>query len=289
MVFECVDCDYKTKRKRDYNQHINAVHNKLKPYECELCNYKFSNSGNLQRHNNSIHLKLTPYKCPKCDKKFSENSSLLRHHKIVHNKIKNFECSKCPSKFSENHNLQTHINSVHNKIKNFECSKCPSKFSTNGSLQRHHKMIHTKIKNFKCKLCSYKFSENSTLQRHIKTHENVRGSTGERAIMDVLNSMKVEYKFDQPFEVKDKNLLRWDFRIKTETEPLFIEYDGKQHFDSIPFFGGDIKLKQTKKRDDIKNKFCLENGYLLLRIKYTEFNNIKKLVSDFIIENTSWF
>lgn len=62
--------------------------------------------------------------------------------------------------------------------------------------------------------------------------------------------------------------LRSDFFLPDYN--LILEYDGIQHFKSIPFFGGVEKLKMTQKHDKIKNKYCSENKINFKRFKYTE-------------------
>ena len=104
--------------------------------------------------------------------------------------------------------------------------------------------------------------------------------------------MKIDYQYNTSHEVRsDKGLLRWDFVINGN-EPLFIEYDGKQHFEPVNFGGtmenAIIKLEETKKRDKLKDDYCNDNGYLLLRIPYTEYENIEKSVVEFIRDNTNW-
>jgi len=44
-------------------------------------------------------------------------------------------------------------------------------------------------------------------------------------------------------------------------------------------------LETTKKRDKLKDDYCNENCYLLLRIPYWEKQNIKKIVEEFVNEN----
>ena len=56
-----------------------------------------------------------------------------------------------------------------------------------------------------------------------------------------------------------------------------IEYDGKQHSHSIPYWGGEEGLKRRKKYDRIKTEFCQKNKINLLRISYLE-NIREKLI-----------
>ena len=113
-------------------------------------------------------------------------------------------------------------------------------------------------------------------------------------IKKVLNEMKIDFEYNTSYEVRsDKGLLRWDFIIKTNDEPLFIEYDGQQHFKPATFGGiskekAECAFEKTKKHDKIKDDYCNDNGYLLLRIPYTEYEHIETLVVEFIRDNTNW-
>ena len=49
---------------------------------------------------------------------------------------------------------------------------------------------------------------------------------------------------------------------------LAFEYNGKQHYESVEFFGGSDGLKATKKRDQLKRQLCKKNGINLIEIKY---------------------
>ncbi len=51
---------------------------------------------------------------------------------------------------------------------------------------------------------------------------------------------------------------------------IAIEYQGKQHFEAINFFGGETGLKKTKERDKQKKKLSEENGIKLIYIYYWE-------------------
>lgn len=180
---------------------------------------------------------------------------------------------------------------IHDKPKRF-CKECKgSGICTHG---RRKYICGECCEYFKCPSegCDYKGIK-TNLKEHVKTCKNgMVGSGGEIKIKSVLESMEIEYKYDATYEVKDKRLLRWDFIITgwnhSDDAPLmFIEYDGQQHFKSIKYFGGDDKLKETQRRDKIKDDFC-KDKFKLLRIPYTEFENIGKLIADFMRDNTNW-
>ena len=101
--------------------------------------------------------------------------------------------------------------------------------------------------------------------------------------------MKIEYQYDTSYEVRSEknNYFRWDFIINGD-EPLFIEYDGRQHFEPIEHWGGEEAFQKVKTYDKLKDDYCNDNGYLLLRIPYTEYEHIEKLVVEFIRDNTNW-
>lgn len=94
-------------------------------------------------------------------------------------------------------------------------------------------------------------------------------------IREYLTLNNIQYIEEKTFDdCKHINHLRFDFYLPTYN--LCIEYDGKQHFESTPSWGGEDALTLIKKRDQIKNDYCSNTGIDLLRIKYTE-NHIEKI------------
>lgn len=103
-------------------------------------------------------------------------------------------------------------------------------------------------------------------------------SKGELEIESILKINNIIYTKNKTFAgCKYKNLLKFDFYLPDLN--ICIEYDGIQHFKSIPTFGGDKVFKENKLRDKIKNKFCKSNNIKLLRIPYTKFNQINKIMN----------
>lgn len=86
---------------------------------------------------------------------------------------------------------------------------------------------------------------------------------------------------------RNSNKIVIDFFVKYNNKQYFIEYDGKQHYEYIPFFhkGGIIDFEKQQNRDDVLNAFCklYEDKIILIRFKYNEssqdiLNQLNKLI-----------
>ena len=94
-------------------------------------------------------------------------------------------------------------------------------------------------------------------------------SKGELEIEKWLIKNNIEYKKEKAF----KNLvfrkhLRFDFYLPNNK--MCIEYDGKQHYTPVTYYGGEEKSKELKLKDELKNLYCQENNLSLLRISYKD-------------------
>lgn len=111
------------------------------------------------------------------------------------------------------------------------------------------------------------------------------GSKGEQAVQSYLDYNNLKYKREFTFDdCINKAPLPFDFAVIKDEKLGIIEFDGKQHFESIEWFGGQEGFEYTKHNDNIKNKYCEENNIPLLRIPYWDFNNINSLIDNFINE-----
>lgn len=124
-------------------------------------------------------------------------------------------------------------------------------------------------------------------------------SKGEARIAEYLETNSYIFSRQYTFKkCKNKKRLPFDFIVFKDKEKTdifgLIEYDGIQHFkyNETGIFTYK-KFLNIKENDEIKNKFCKNNNIPLLRIKYTDFNNIKDKLDIFLktcpttIENTS--
>jgi len=63
---------------------------------------------------------------------------------------------------------------------------------------------------------------------------------------------------------------------------VLIEYQGKQHYIPVDYFGGQAGFEKTIKNDSIKEQYCLDNNIPLLKIKYTDFNRIPEILTAYL-------
>jgi hypothetical protein len=228
--------------------------------------------------------------CPECDYATSDQSTLDNHIASMHTDEKNIKCEKCDYTCAIQALLNKHMTNAHDK--KYECDDCKELFGNLGNLKRHWEAIHDKTKSYKCPNCKFKTSTNDGLSVHLKRCSgDIHCSRGEFAIMKVLDTMGLTYDFNTTYELKDIHLLRWDFIIHTDDEPIFIEFDGLGHFQSVCFGGmspekAQIVFETCQRHDKLKNEYCRDKGYLLLRINDSQFANIHSIVKDFMESNT---
>lgn len=106
-------------------------------------------------------------------------------------------------------------------------------------------------------------------------------SKGERKVVVCLENLKIDFITQKKFkDCKKINCLPFDFYLPNFN--LLIEYDGRQHFEIVEFFGGEKGYLERVENDKIKNNFCKENNIPLLRIKYNE--NVKDKLTNWLEE-----
>ena len=107
-------------------------------------------------------------------------------------------------------------------------------------------------------------------------------SVGEKIISKFLTDINFEFvsqkMFDDCRNPKSNHKLEFDFYIPKLN--ILIEYDGMQHFEPVKYWGGNKRLEEVKYRDEVKNKYCLENNIPLYRITYKD--NIEKKLKNIL-------
>lgn len=143
--------------------------------------------------------------------------------------------------------------------------------------------------------CNYVYSVNPSNFLYGRRCPRCKSSKGEERIYNVLSN---NYNFKITPQEKYPNLhykdskmsLRSDFKVENLENGVsfFIEYDGRQHFEKVLWSRGmsqidlEENLRQQQEKDELKNIYCRNNNLKLLRIPYWDFENIERIINNFI-------
>lgn len=115
-----------------------------------------------------------------------------------------------------------------------------------------------------------------------------RLSKGEESIGKLLENWGIRFKRERRFkQCKDKSYLPFDFYFQIGSLRFLIEYDGIQHFATLGKWNSKEKLAEIQKRDAIKTKFAQDNGFILIRIPYTEYDNIETILKGLLFRESN--
>lgn len=237
-------------------------YNHLKGYGCPNCSVKKKYSTEeFQEKSNKIH-----------NNEYEITGEYINSHTLI--KIRHIECN------SEFYQLpHNHINS---KSKCPICSKSHKKskdefqeesnriYYNQYELLSEYKTSRDKVK-LKHLKCGKEFEINASyhLNGGICDCERENLSKGEFEIYKILKNNEIEFFYNKSIDsCKNSNSLRFDFYLPKYK--VFIEFDGKQHYQPIKWFGGEKSYEYLKKCDNIKNNWCYQNNFELIRISYKD-------------------
>jgi very-short-patch-repair endonuclease len=84
-----------------------------------------------------------------------------------------------------------------------------------------------------------------------------------------VDNEKLQYKVQHKFTTcRHIGPLRFDFYLPELG--ILLEFQGKQHFVAVKYFGGAQAFKSTQRRDRIKRNWARKNGYELIAIRFDE-------------------
>lgn len=93
-------------------------------------------------------------------------------------------------------------------------------------------------------------------------------SSNERYISDLLEGLGIAFEKQKRFEdCRNIKPLPFDFYLPALNTA--IEYDGKQHYTVIDYFGGEGSFLSRQRCDKIKDIYCSEKNIRLIRLPYT--------------------
>lgn len=111
----------------------------------------------------------------------------------------------------------------------------------------------------------------------VKSCGCLKNSYGELFIEQMLQSHNIQYAKEYTFsDLRNEKALRFDFAIFDKNNNLIelIEFDGRQHHEDYTPWKTNETLEERQLRDEIKNKYCEQHKIKLIRIPYTQRDNI---------------
>ena len=139
-----------------------------------------------------------------------------------------------------------------------------------------------------CKTCGQQWEQQSIylLNGHGCDNCDTKLSKGEKRISAYLKSRNIEHIYQYRFsDCKSVHQLPFDFFIPGIN--MAIEYDGRQHFEPVQFGGSYndaiAEFHNVQHRDGIKTDYCSKHNIKLLRIPYTEFDNIEQILDKHLL------
>ena len=113
-------------------------------------------------------------------------------------------------------------------------------------------------------------------------------SKGEKIIESYLKKENIqyirEYSFSDCINPKTNRKLRFDFGIIINNDLYcLIEFDGRQHIygPDTSYWGHTTDtLEDIMYRDNLKNSYCINNNIKLIRISYSQMNQIENILKE---------
>lgn len=181
--------------------------------------------------------------------KKNKHSTTKSIHHLLNN---NVNCNHCSKKYKQNISEWIYTcNNVHNEKYDYSLVK--------------YENTQSKV-DIICPIHG-KFNQIAFSHKNGAGCKKCNKSIGENIISEILTNKSIKYEEQKSFDdLKYKSNLYFDFYLPKYN--LCIEFDGLQHTKNYYFFGGENALIDRIKRDEIKNKYCLENNINLLRVSY---------------------
>ena len=252
-------------RKHGTFEQLPSAH--LRGQTCKKCNNTNSSNNNfilesIKIHNNKYDYSLVNYinnkiKVKIICKKHGTFEQLPNSHTNGHG------CNKCAVEYKSNifrnSDIISNMSIIHNNKYDYSLVNYVNNKTKIKIICKKHGVFeqvpNSHIKGMGCHFCGE--------------------SVGESTISKLLKQKNIYFIKQKTFEdCRNKNKLPFDFYIPNLN--MCIEFDGKQHFIPIEYWGGEETFSKIKNNDKIKNNYCIVNNIKLLRINYLE-NIIEKL------------
>ena len=136
---------------------------------------------------------------------------------------------------------------------------------------------HEKIE-CKCLKCGATFYLRADHIRRGIGHSGCNKSLGEERTETYLKNNGYNYICQYRFDdcIRKERSMPFDFYLPDLN--IAIEYDGIQPYKPVMTFGGEEAFAELKLNDNFKTEYCHKNNIKLIRIPYTEYNNISEFL-----------
>ena len=239
--------------------------------------------------------------CPRCSQKGPKSvlnlEQWINKVSIIHDN--KYDYSKCV--YTRSKDKVIIICPIHGEFEqaagehfHYGCIKCANVYKSNTSefIKKSNK-IHNNLYNYSlvnynnahtkvCIVCP----KHGDFWQEPNNHLNGQGcpickaSKGELLIYEWLreNDIKFKREFEliTPEIARDSNLMLIDFFVIYNNKQYFIEYDGIQHYEYVPYFHkeGVVDFEKQLRRDKVLNNFCElhKDKVTLIRFNYQQSN-----------------
>jgi len=108
---------------------------------------------------------------------------------------------------------------------------------------------------------------------------NCSESRGEKSVAKYLDKNNISYYRQHKFS-DCKNIFQLPFDFYLPKYRTAIEFDGIQHYEPIPRFGGLEAYNRLKVNDKIKSDYCEDNYIDLIRIRYDQIDRVFEILKE---------
>ena len=108
----------------------------------------------------------------------------------------------------------------------------------------------------------------STAQADVQNILGISKWISESNLYVIVKKLFPEYKIEREASPEWLGMQRFDIYIPAKK--LAIEYQGQQHYQIVPIFGGEDALARNIERDKEKQSKCKANGVNLIYFRYDE-------------------
>ena len=161
------------------------------------------------------------------------------------------------------------------------------KYFVNSEICKSVSLHSSRKVKLKCDKCDYitEMSVEHFVSRGFHCPFCNNTSNGEKQICDYLLNNKIDFTPRKTFSLlkgMGNKRLSYDFYLPDYN--LLIEFQGKQHYKSVDYFGGDESFKIQQEHDRRKRQYAKINNYYLLEIPYWNYQDIDTML-DYTLQN----